>query len=55
LTLTSSAVLGYFAWRENAATAAVGAILGGALGVYWALAALRRYFKLFRLNKTKAG
>ena len=55
LTLTASTVLGYFAWQDSSVQAGAGAIIGGGLGVYWLLAALRRVLKLMRLNRSMAG
>jgi hypothetical protein len=57
LTVTTSAVLSYWAWRTHSFQAAVGAGIGGAAGVYWTFAAIRRLFGLMRLNRqqTKAA
>jgi hypothetical protein len=46
-----SLAMGYWAWRIHSFQAALGAGLGGAIGSYWTLTALRRLSGLKRLDR----
>ena len=50
ITTGISLVLAYWAWRTQSMEAAAGAAIGGGLGAFWLLAAVRRLFQLMRLN-----
>jgi len=54
LTVSFSAVLAIWAWRIHSFQAAIGAGVGGAIGIYWTLAALRRLSGLRRLDRETA-
>jgi len=51
LTIATSVLLGYWAWQSHSLQAGVGAGIGGGIGIYWTLAALRRLFGAMRLNR----
>jgi hypothetical protein len=53
VTVGLSLVMAYWAWRIHSFQAAVGAGLGGAIGGYWTMAALRRLSGLKRLDREK--
>jgi hypothetical protein len=53
LTIATSVLLSYWAWRAHSLQAAVGAGIGGFVGLYWTLAALRRLFGAMRLSRPK--
>lgn len=51
LTVGTSLLLAYWAWRTRSLGAGVGAAIGGAVGAYWSLAAVRRMLTVIRLNR----
>jgi hypothetical protein len=51
LTIATSALLSYWAWRAHSLQAGVGAGIGGCVGLYWTLAALRRLLGAMRLSR----
>lgn len=53
MTVGFSLVMGYWAWRIHSFQAALAAGLGGAIGGYWTMAALRRLSGLKRLDREK--
>lgn len=55
LTISTSVLLSYWAWRAHSLEASVGAGIGSAIGVYWTLAALRRLFGAMRLSRPQAA
>lgn len=50
-TVTASLVLGYWAWHVQSFPASVAGGIGGAVGGYWTLTAIRRLATLRRLNR----
>jgi len=55
LTILTSTLLSYWAWRAHSLHAAVGAGIGGLAGMYWMLAALRRLVGAMRLSRPQGG
>jgi hypothetical protein len=51
LTVCTSLVLGYWAWKAQSLPATVAAAIGSCIGLYWMWAAIRRLFSLMRLNR----
>jgi hypothetical protein len=51
LTIATSVLLGYWAWKGHSVQAGAGAAIGGGVGIYWTLAAFRRLFGAMRLNR----
>jgi len=51
VTVGCSLVLAYWAWQLHSLQAAIGAGVGGAIGSYWTMAALRRLSGIKRLDR----
>jgi hypothetical protein len=51
LTVGTSLMLAYWAWKAQSLPAAVAAAIGSCIGLYWTFAAVRRLFNLMRLNR----
>ena len=54
LTISTSILLSYWAWRAHSLEAGVAAGIGGSIGIYWTLAALRRLFGAMRLSRPRS-
>jgi hypothetical protein len=53
LTISTSVLLSYWAWRAHSLQAGVAAGIGGSVGMYWTFAALRRLFGAMRLSRPR--